>query len=109
MIAALGCVRDQGREPARGAAHRVTRRRMTLVAVVLVLLAGAVWGCGSDHPSKRTARAPERARRIRRRGARGPETAARPRPLGVLPPGDRRWRAQRGCLRADRFAEDARP
>src|SRR5436309_3895612 len=63
MIAALGCVRDQGREPARGAAHRVTRRRMTLVAVVLVLLAGAVWGCGSDHPSKRTARAPESAQR----------------------------------------------
>lgn len=31
---------------------------MALAAVVLVLLAGVLWGCGSDHPSRQRARAP---------------------------------------------------
>ena len=60
---------------------------MTLVAVVLVLLAGTLWGCGSDHPSSRTARAPDSAQRGR--GERGESEEGEGEALRRLPARDR--------------------
>src|SRR5919204_4793610 len=87
MIAALGSVRDHGSGPARGGAHRVARHRMTLVAVVLVVFAGALWGCGSDHSSTRTARAPESTQRAG--GERGESEESEHGALRRLPARDR--------------------
>jgi hypothetical protein len=60
---------------------------MALVAVVLVLLAGVLWGCGSDHPSSRTARAPESAQRAG--GERGESEQGEREALRRLPARDR--------------------
>src|ERR671933_414657 len=60
---------------------------MALVAVVLVLLAGVLWGCGSDHPSSRTARVPESAQRAR--GERGESEQGEREALRRVPARDR--------------------
>ena len=60
---------------------------MTLVAVVLVVFAGALWGCGSDHSSTRTARAPESTQRAG--GERGESEESEHGALRRLPARDR--------------------